>query len=109
MNRAAVVADLRRHYGVRLHRRSLSSGEVTLPELLAYVEYLPAGSAVWSIEHGLPYGWSLTDVLISDLFQVITGEEHPQRAPITKKARAEDVLRRLEAQRKRLREKGIRT
>jgi hypothetical protein len=97
-----VIADLSRYHGFRLRRRSLSSREIDLPTLAAMVEYLPPGSAVWAKENGLPYGWTLDAVLVSDLYHAFTGSAHPMRAEISEKARARDALARLRAQRARL-------
>jgi hypothetical protein len=94
------VADLRRYYGVRL--ADLRTGDLRLSELVAYIEHLPPGSAVWAHEHGLPFGWSLTDVFLTDLFAAFTGEAHPQRAAIQQKAEARSALDRLRRQKARL-------
>lgn len=101
-----MVADLSRYHGLRLHRRSLSSGEVSLPFLAACVEHLPPGSAVWAAEHDLPYGWSLSDVLLTDVFHALTGNAHPARAEITSAARARSAVSRLRAQAARLRKRA---
>lgn len=83
----------------------LRTGELSLPELVAYIEHLPPGSAVWAVEHGLPFGWSLTDVLLSDLFAAMSGNVHPARAEIDEKARHKSALSRLARQRERLNSK----
>ena len=80
----------------------MRTGWLKLSILSAYVEHLPPGSAIWAIEHGLPFGWTLTDVLISDLFAVTAGEIHPARAEIDSTARARSALARLRKQRERL-------
>lgn len=69
--------------------------------MVAYVEHLPPGSAVWAKEHGIPFGWSLTDVLLSDLFAAFSGEPHPARAEIQKKAEYASALARLQRQKAR--------
>lgn len=81
----------------------LRTGGLTLPELAAYVEHLPPGSAVWAHLHGIPAGWSLTDILLTDIFAALnSGNAHPARAEITEKARHKSALARLRAQRERL-------
>lgn len=85
-----------------MRRDSLLTGEVTLPELAAYVEHLPSGSAVWCLEHGLPFGWDLSTILLTDLFAAQSGNVHPARAELDEKARAKSALERLRRQRERL-------
>lgn len=81
----------------------LRQGGLTLPELAAYVEHLPPGSAVWAHEHGVPFGWSLDAILLSDIFAATNGgTAHPARAEITQQARARSAVERLRAQKARL-------
>lgn len=82
--------------------RDLKTGEMTLPELASYIEHLPVGSAVWCVEHGMPFGWTLTDVLISDIYAALVGNPHPARAEVVESARVRDAVARLKAQRERL-------
>ncbi len=73
--------------------------------LSVLVAYLPAGSAVWAIENGLPYGWDLDSVLLTDLFHAFTGQQHPARPKPSKKGladRASDLRARLREQAARL-------
>lgn len=96
------MADLRRYYGVRLARRSLSSGEITLPELSAYVEHLPPDSAIARATSGLPYGWGPTEVLLAEIVQVLSGEPHPALKAADNARRAASIRARLRAQNARL-------
>lgn len=83
----------------------MREGTLTIEELSAFIEYAPSGSPIWAIEHGLPYGWSLESVLLSDLFAQWSGEEHPARAEITEQQRATATRSKREqllAQRERL-------
>lgn len=79
----------------------LRTGDLRLSELIAYIEHLPPGSAVWAHEHGLPFGWSLTDVFLTDLYAAFSGQPHPQRAEISKAAEARSALDRLKRQKAR--------
>lgn len=81
----------------------LREGGLTLPELAAYAEHLPPGSAVWAHKHGLPQGWSLDSVLLSDVFAAVNhGTAHPARAEIAEQARHRSAVERLRAQKARL-------
>ncbi len=63
------------------------------------------GSAIWAVQAGVPYGWSLTDVLIADVYHALVGEPHPLKADIdakTKKQKVEEQVALLVEQRKRL-------
>lgn len=83
----------------------MRDGDLTIAELAAYMTYLPPGSAVWAKEHGLPFGWSLTDVLISDLYAAWAGEPHPARTAAesdTRASSAKSKVAALKAQRARL-------
>lgn len=96
-------ADLRRYYGVRL--TDLWRGELSLRELSNLIDHLPPGSAVWCQQAGVPYGWTLTDLLITDLFQAFTGEPHPMRPGITaggNTKNADEIASALVAQRERM-------
>lgn len=53
----------------------------------------------------MPFGWSLTDLLLADVFHALAGEAHPShpRAGTNAKATAQaDAIARLHAQRERL-------
>lgn len=82
-------------------------GRLSLRKLSALVTHLPPGSAVWSTETDLDYGWTLTDILLTDLFHALTGETHPAR-PKPKKAQkdATSMLEKLKAQRARYNQEG---
>lgn len=66
---------------------------------------MPHGSATAAHLHGDIAAWSLTDVLLADLFQAFTGKPHPGK-PKPKKSggasRYRALRSRLEAQRARL-------
>lgn len=99
----AVEADLQRYYGVDLG--ALWRGELSLRRLAVLVEYLPVGSATWAAQANVPYGWTLTDVLLTDLFHAFTGQEHPLRPNGTAQTAAKEhtsLMERLQAQRERL-------
>jgi hypothetical protein len=100
----ALEADLQRFYGVDLG--DLWRGRLSLRRLSALVRYLPPGSAVWSIQSGVTYGYTPTDLFLSDLFYALTGEEHPEKPRSgprsTKASKAKDAAARLLAQRERL-------
>lgn len=75
--------------------------------LSVLVGQLPVGSATWAIQADVPYGWSLTDILIADLFHAFAGEPHPLHPGAGKKATAtktkqSDMLDRLREQRDRV-------
>ena len=62
---------------------------------------------MWAVENSLPYGWSLTDVLLTDLFHAFTGEKHPARPKSSDggaTSKAASLRARLKAQRARLAE-----
>ncbi len=64
------------------------------------------GSAVWAVQAGVPYGWTLTDLLLTDLFHALTGEPHPDRPNLserTKQFDANEQVRLLLEQRERIR------
>lgn len=98
----AVEADLQRFYGVDLG--DLWRGRLSVRRLSVLIAHLPPGSAVWAAENGIPYGWSLTDVLLTDVFAALTGEQHPARpsAPKASPDAVSDRVARLLAQRERL-------
>ena len=80
-------------------------GGLSLRLLSVLINNLPAGSATWAVQNDIPYGWSLNDLLIADLFQAFTGEVHPARPTGKEKAeseRAKQLAERLLAQRDRL-------
>lgn len=92
---------MQRFYGIDL--RDFWRGGVGLRRLANLTHYLPAGGAVWALSNGVPYGWTLTDVLIADLFHAWTGEEHPARPRGGSERRdAAELRSRLEAQKARL-------
>lgn len=97
-------ADLQRFYGVDL--RGLWRGELSIRRLSVLVQYLPPGSAVWAAQTGIAYGYTPTDLFLSDLFYAFTGEEHPEKprggSPSEPSDRARDAAARLLAQRERL-------
>lgn len=67
------------------------------------MRYLPVGSATWAAQADVPYGWSLTDLLLTDLFFVLSGEQHPSRPGAGKSDDGKaDLFARLRAQRERL-------
>lgn len=77
-------------------------GQLSLRRLSVLVAHLPVGSAVWSLSADVPYGWTLTDTLLADIFQGLTGERHPLRPDNTAKEKAkkdQDRVARLKAQR----------
>lgn len=70
-------------------------------------EYLPSGSAVWCAENGVPYGTTQTDVLLMDVFQALTGEQHPANPRANGSASSDDggtrsLVERLREQRERI-------
>ncbi len=96
-------ADLQRFHGVDLG--DLWRGGLSVRRLSVLLAHLPPGSAVWAIENDLPYGWTLTDVLLTDLFHAFTGQPHPARPKPSKKglaSRAGDLRERLREQAARL-------
>lgn len=98
----AVEADLQRYYNLDL--AELYTGGLSLRRVSVLIANLPAGSAVWSALHNIPYGWTLTDLLLADLFHAVSGEAHPAR-PTGKKSnaeRAKELAERLKAQKERL-------
>jgi len=80
----------------------LRQGGLTLPELAAYVEHLPPGSACWAHLNGVPLGWSLDTLLLTDIYAATRGQAHPARTEISDQARAKSALARLRAQKARL-------
>jgi len=94
---------LQRHYGVDL--ADLWRGELSLRRLYVLVSQLPIGSSTWAAQIGIPYGWTLTDLLLTDVYHALTGEPHPARPTIRKPgeaARRAGQIARLKAQRERL-------
>jgi hypothetical protein len=60
---------------------------------------------VWAAQSKVPYGWSLAEILLADVFHALTGEAHPlhPRSGTEAKATAQaDTIARLKAQRARL-------
>lgn len=91
---------MQRVYGLDL--ADLWRGKLSLRKLAVLVSHLPPGSAVWTVETDLDYGWTLTDILLTDLFHAFTGEEHPARPkPKAAKKDATSMLEKLKAQRAR--------
>lgn len=80
----------------------LKTGGLTLPELAALIEHLPSTSAIYGIEHALPPGWTLNDLFLTDLFAVQTGQLHPARDALHKKAVLTDARARLARQQARI-------
>lgn len=103
-------ADLQRFYGIDL--ADLYTGQLSPRRAKALVEHLPPSSSTWAAVHDLPTGWSLTDFLLMDVWEALTGEEHYARphktkthrkqAPGAPSSRAADLRARLLAQRERL-------
>lgn len=96
-----------RVYGVDLG--DVWRGRLSLRRLLVLVRYLPPGSAVWAEQAGIEFGWSLTDFLLADLFQVWANTPHPARPVTSKKSRGDagELVARLKAQRERLGASGL--
>lgn len=80
----------------------LRTGGLCLSELCDLIKGLSPDSAIKGLEQGLPEGWSLTHVYLTDLYAAHTGQLHPARAALAERARAGDVLARLKAQQARL-------
>ncbi len=95
-------ADLQRFYGVAL--ADLWRGELTLRRLSVLVEHLPADSALLRL--GMPptaHGWGVSEFLLADVFQALTGKAHQARPTATTRAeRYRNLKTRLEEQRARL-------
>lgn len=73
--------------------------------LSVLVAYLPPGSAVWAADHGLPFGWGLTDLLLTDVYHAVSGSPHPARPKPRRSSERKDgrsLIERLRAQRERL-------
>jgi hypothetical protein len=69
------------------------------------IEKLPTGSATWCARAGVPYGWTLTDLLLADVFEALAGTPHPMKQPLIeeqRKAEHEETVRRLVEQRERI-------
>lgn len=80
-------------------------GELSPRRAAVLLNHLPVGSATWAAQSRVPYGWSLTDILLADVFHALTGEAHPlhpSNGADAKAARHADTLDRLKAQRERL-------
>jgi hypothetical protein len=80
-------------------------GELSPRRAAVLLAHLPVGSATWAAQADVPYGWSLTDLLLADVFHAITGEPHPLHPSSgtgAKAAKTADALERLKAQRERL-------
>lgn len=101
-------ADLQRYYGVDL--ADLWRGRLSLRKISVLVTHLPPGSAVWATESDLDYGWTLTDILLSDVFHALAGEAHPARPKPQKAAQKQQdgnsMIERLKAQRARYNKGG---
>lgn len=82
-------------------------GELSLRRLsvlVRRVEQIP-GSAVWCIRNDMPQGWTLTDLLLTDLYYALTNERHPLAPDLAKKAKQNKnaaLIAQLKAQRARL-------
>lgn len=80
-------------------------GRLSLRRLSVLVAHLPVGSAVWALSADVPYGWTLTDTLLADVFHALSGEPHPLRPDNSKKVQAaknDERIAKLKAQRERL-------
>jgi hypothetical protein len=80
-------------------------GELSPRRAAVLLAHLPVGSAVWAAQAKVPYGWSLKEILLADLFHALTGDAHPLHpsggveAQATKRA---ESIERLQAQQVRL-------
>ncbi len=80
-------------------------GRLSLRRLSVLVAHLPVGSAIWALSADVPYGWTLTDTLLADVFHTLSGEPHPLRPDNSKKVQAaknDTRIAKLKAQRDRL-------
>lgn len=80
-------------------------GELSPRRAAVLLQNLPVGSATWAAQVDVPYGWSLTDLLLADIFHAIHGEAHPLHPSSgveAKAAKNADAIARLQAQRERL-------
>jgi hypothetical protein len=80
-------------------------GELSPRRAAVLLAHLPVGSAVWAAQAGVPYGWSLQEILIADVFHALTGEAHPLHPSggvEAKAAKQADTIDRLMAQQERL-------
>lgn len=80
-------------------------GELSIRRACVLLAGLPEGSAVWCKQQDLPYGWTLTAVLLADNFHAIHGEPHPLHPKTGAQAKAKSQAtthERLKAQRERL-------
>lgn len=80
-------------------------GRLSLRLLAVYVAHMPVGSAIWALSADVPYGWTLTDTLLADVYHGLTGERHPLRPDNSAKAKAkkdDERIARLKAQRERV-------
>lgn len=79
-------------------------GRLSLRKLAVLIAHLPVGSAVWALSADVPYGWTLTDTLLADIFHILAGEQHPLRPDKRAKEAAEknnERIARLKQQRER--------
>ena len=81
--------------------RDLWSGGLSLRRLSILVENLPPDAGVWADLHGIARGWTLTDLLLADIFHALSGEPHPSR-PSPKAAETTSTVQKLLEQQKRL-------
>lgn len=93
---------MQRFYNIDLSK--FYSGELSLRRLSVLVAHLPVGSAIWSDQNGVPYGWTLNDLLTADLYQALTGTPHPAR-PSGKEAAEAERAKKLAAALKRQQER----
>lgn len=96
-------ADLQHYYNIDI--ADLYVGKLSFRRLSVLLTYLPADSATWAVRNDIPHGWTLTDLLVTDLFQAFTGEVHPARPTGKEQAeseRAKQLAAQLLAQRERL-------
>ena len=77
-------------------------GGLSLRRLSVLVEGLPPNSRIFALQSDLPYGWTLTDILLTDLFHATAGSPHPARpdpGATDKKAAVASIAERLVAMR----------
>lgn len=73
-------ADLTRYYGLSISDY-LSDG-VSPMRMLMLLRNLPRDAATVRAVSGEPAEWTRTDVLLTDIYTVLTGQEHPARKHI---------------------------
>lgn len=68
---------------------------------------MPPGSAIWAAQTEIPYGYTPTDLFLSDLFYAMTGQEHPENPrkgaiEAAESSRVKDTAAKLLAQQARM-------